>query len=79
MLVDLFQIEMLQTTVFRVMKKYHDKHDFCLWNDRITMILALCGGFKRIFFHYCVKKLQNRKSAKLNHLQYKIILYLCFR
>ena len=57
MLANLFQIEMLQTTVSRIMKKYQDEHDFRLRQGETTVILALCAGFKRIFCHHCIKKL----------------------
>ena len=42
MLADLFQIEMLQTTVSRIMKKNQDEHDFRLghgWNHGDICIL----------------------------------------
>ena len=74
MFADLFLIEMFQTTITRVMKKYHDKHDFCLGNGRITVIFTFCCWLKRIFCHHDIKKITELKSANLNHLTYKIIL-----
>ena len=29
-LADIFKVEMFQTTVARIMKQYHNQHDFCL-------------------------------------------------
>ena len=40
-LADGFQIEMLQTSVARVVEKNHDQHDFCLGKCPITMIMPL--------------------------------------
>ena len=57
MLADLFQIEMLQTTVSRIMKKNQDEHDFRLGHGGITVIFAFCCRFKRIFRHHGIKKL----------------------
>lgn len=39
---DLFLIEMFQTTIARVMKKYHDKHDFTMPKAEITVMFAFC-------------------------------------
>ncbi len=30
MFTDFFQIEMFQTTIVRIVKHYHNQHDFCL-------------------------------------------------
>ena len=49
MLADLFLIEVLQTSIPKIMKKYHDKHDFSLGHGEITVIITFCGRFKRIF------------------------------
>lgn len=49
MLADLFQIEVLQTSIPGIMKKYHDKHDFSLGHGEITVIITFYGWFKRIF------------------------------
>ena len=68
MLANLFWIEMLQTTVARIMGKYHDKHYFHFGCGGITVIFALCGGFKCIFCHHGIKK------ACKNYLSDKIIL-----
>lgn len=38
-------------------EKYQDNHDFCLGHRGCSMIFVLCGGFKRIFCHHCIKKL----------------------
>lgn len=47
MLADLFLIEMLQTTIARIMQKFHDKHDFRFGHNESTVIFALCGRLKR--------------------------------
>ncbi len=39
------------------MKKYQNQHDFCLGHGGITVILTLCGRWKSIFCHHCIKKL----------------------
>ncbi len=49
MLADLFLIEVLQTSIPGIMKKYHDKHYFSLGHGEITVIITFCGKFKRIF------------------------------
>ena len=64
MFTDLFLIEMLQTTVSRVMEKYHDKHDFRLGHGRITVIFALCCWFKRIFCHHSIEKFAELKISE---------------
>ena len=55
-LADLFQIEMLQTTVSRIIKKYQDEHDFCLGHGGVMVIFTLCSRFKRIFCQHSIKK-----------------------
>lgn len=57
MLANLFQIEMLQTTVSRIMKKNQDEHDFRLGHGGVTVIFAFCCRLKRIFCHHGIKKL----------------------
>lgn len=57
MFADLFHIEMLHTTVPRIMKKYQDNHDFCFGHYGYPMIFAFCGGFKHIIYHHDIKKL----------------------
>ena len=42
---NLFLIEILQTTVTRVMEKYHYEHDFCLWHGWGTVIWAFHDRF----------------------------------
>jgi len=39
------------------MKKYQNQHDFCLGHGGISVILTLCGRWKSIFCHHCIKKL----------------------
>ena len=56
-LADLFLIEMLQTTIAWIMKEYQNQHDFCLGHGGITVILTLCGRWKSLFCHHCIKKL----------------------
>lgn len=48
MLANLFHIEVFQTTLSRVMEKYHDEHNFRFDHDGLTMKFALCGRFKRM-------------------------------
>lgn len=56
MLADLFQIEMFQTTITRIMEMYHDKYDFRFGHGGITVIFALCNWFKHVFCHHGIKK-----------------------
>lgn len=64
MLADLFQIKMFQTTITRVMKKYHDKHNFRLRHGEITVIFTFSCCFKRIFCHHGIKKLAELKISE---------------
>lgn len=67
-LADFFLIEMLQTTIARVMEKYYVRHGSGLGNDYVSVIFALSGRFKRILRHHSIKK-----NCR-NHLPYKIII-----
>ena len=58
-LTDLFLIEMLQTTIYRVMEKYQDDHHFCLGHCRITMILSFLSILKRVFCYHSVEICRN--------------------
>lgn len=60
----LFPIEMLQTTVSRGMEKYHDEHDFRFEDGRVTAIFVFCSRFKRVFYHYGIKKIAELKIGK---------------
>ena len=52
----------------------HDNHYFSLWHSGITMAGTLFSLFSVYFSVILSKNLQNWKSAKLNHLPYRIIL-----
>ena len=67
-LADLFQIEMFQTTVSQIMKKYQDEHDFCFGHGRITMIFAFCGWLKCIFCIMASKNLQDSSARQNNSI-----------
>ena len=68
MFADLFLIEMFQTTVAWIMKKYHDEHDFCLWQGWNTVIFTLCNWFKRVFCHHGIKKLAEISAMQNNSI-----------
>ena len=48
------------------MKKYQNQHDFCLGHGGISVILTLCGRWKSIFCHHCIKKLA--KSSAIQNI-----------
>lgn len=68
MLADLFQIEMLQTTVSRIMKKNQNEHDFCLGHGGITMIFAFFAGLSIYFVIMASKNLQNSSAIQNNSI-----------
>ena len=65
-LTDGFQVEMLQTSVARVVEQYHDKHHLRLRKRRITVIIALSSLLYGIFFHHGVKKLAEMSAIQNN-------------
>ena len=54
----MLQIEVLQTTVARIVEKDHDDHDLSLGKCAITMaLLPSLSPFYGLFCHHCIKKL----------------------
>lgn len=58
----------------RKYEKYHDGHNYAIDTVEVRGYKRFMPGFGVYFYIISSKNLQNRKSAKLNQLQYKIIL-----
>ena len=59
---------MLQTTVSRVMEKYHDEHDFRFGHGGITMIFTLCSRLSVYFVIMASKNLQKSSAIQNNSI-----------